>query len=311
MKNKLFIIFSVISLSIYAQPKIDELNIPSSPAFVLLDESPANIEKPTNPKALALSLINVWEGSGAMEFTPYWLYDHPNYYFDEDVKNHFPFFQTLAFSLATSEKDEVTSISGGFRVQLFRLYDNETDIINSIAPIENALANIPPDEAAIKSLAKQLAEKRSKIKWNVELAGAYSGESTSETKLSGNKLGFWLNIRHTPTDWPIDFVLLSRYSKVFGDNEALVPDSSFMDYGASISKQGDVFDLQLEYVFRRDTTLDLDYDRLAFIANYEVLPGVVAVASFGKNFDEFDEVFTALGIKFGLSRQKINATPTP
>jgi hypothetical protein len=49
-----------------AEAEMHELNVPSSPAFVSLDESPANIEKPTNPKALAVSLISVGKGGGAI-----------------------------------------------------------------------------------------------------------------------------------------------------------------------------------------------------------------------------------------------------
>ena len=301
-----FLVIIAISISAYSQAqKVDELNIPSSPAFVLLDESPANIEKPSNPKAVAFSLINLWEGNGAVEFTPYWLYDHQTYTFNNDVRNKVPFWQTFAISAATTKKGDTTNLSAGFRVQVFRQYADEAAILADRAAIAAQLVLPVPDEVKINKLVETLNQKRTKIKWNIELAGAYSGLGTSEQKLTGNKAGIWLNIRHTPKDFPIDLVALFRYSKTFTTDNT-IPDSSFIDYGMSLSKQGDEFDLQFEYVNRRDVTLHQSYDRLAFIVNYRISKGIIAVASFGKNFDEVENVFTAFGVKIGLSRQPIN-----
>lgn len=308
MKKLLFFLILSCSLNVLSQevvPKIDELNVPNSPAFVFLDEAPASIEKPTNPKAVALNLINFWNGNGALEFTPYWLYDHPTYTFDQDVANKTPFWQTFAISAATSKKGDSTYVSGGFRVQLFRQYADEADILASKAQILLELVNDTINEAAIQAYLKKLNEKRAKIRWNIELAGAFSGIGTSKTDLNSNKMGAWLNIRHTPKNFPVDLVALLRYSASTNENE-LDNNTSFFDYGLSLSKQGETFDLQFEYVNRRDMTIDRNYDRIAFIANYQVIPGIIAVASLGKNFENVDNIFTSLGIKFGISRQKVN-----
>jgi len=305
--KKLLFSFLIITSNAFSQavPNIDELNIPSSPAFVFLDESPANIEKPTNPKALALSLINVWEGSGAIEFTPYWLYDHKDYTFEDDIVNKVPFWQTFALSVATSKKGDSTYVSGGFRVQLFRVYADTAAISSTKADIIAELLNDPIDESAIKGHLKRLNEKRARIKWNIELAGAYSGMGTSKSDLNSNKVGAWLNIRHTPNGFPLDIVGLLRYSAATATIDS-DKNQSFFDYGISLSKQGDTFDLQFEYVNRKDFLIEKNYDRLAFVANYQIIPGFVAVASIGKNFDNVDNLFTSLGVKFGLSKQKVN-----
>lgn len=283
--------------------EMDELNIPSSPAFVFLDESPANIEKPTNPKALAVSLISVGQGGGTIEFSPYWLYNHPDYTIDDEIENHIPFWQTFAVSLASVKENDVSNVSAGFRVQLLRKYTNEDNILATGKLIESALSTSPPDVASIAALKTQFYEQRRKIKWNIELAGAYSATGIEVKNLTSNRLGAWMNIRHTPKGFPIDFVLLGRYSKTFGELNDLIEDSSFIDFGASISKQTKNFDLQLEYVYRRDTNLDLNFDRLVFVSNYKITDNIVAVASFGKNFDEVQDIFTAFGIKVGLSKQ--------
>jgi hypothetical protein len=296
-----------LSIPIYAQvPKINELSIPSSPAFVLLDQSPASIEKPTNPKALAISLINIWEGNGAVEFTPYWLYNHKDYTFENDVKNHSPFWQTFAISGATAKAGDTTSISVGFRVQLFRKYSREEEILGVRDLIINELSNgseVNKDE--IKRLMTDLNTKRGQINWNVELAGAYAGQSTESSGLKASKFGGWLNIRYSPNGFPVDILALGRYSEILYSGKS-TDNSQLIDFGGAISKQGEEFDLQLEYVYRQDTTLDESYNRFTFVANYQIFPGVVAVASIGKDFDKVQNVFSTFGIKFGLSNQKVN-----
>jgi hypothetical protein len=307
MRQSLIIVTAILcGFSAKAQvPKVDELNIPTSPAFVLLGKSPANIEKPVNPKALALSLINAGESGGAIEFAPFWLTDQPKYTFDNDVKNHFPFWQTLGFSLASGKDNDSTTISAGFRVQLFRKYSDEADLLATRGKIVMALSSLPVDESAVKALAKELNAKRSKINWNIELAGAYSAFGNTYKEMSGSKAAAWLNIRHTPTVFPIDIVALARYTKTIANEARKIPEASFIDYGLALSKQGADFDVQLEYVNRRDTDLDRTYDRLVFVANYKLMDGIVGVMSFGKDFDEADEVFTAFGIKFSLSKQSV------
>ncbi|PJJ08786.1 hypothetical protein CLU83_2087 [Flavobacterium sp. 1] len=312
---KKFTILLVLSLVGYTAtcqtqpPKLDELNIPSSPAFVMLDESPANIEKPTNPKAFAISLLNVGKNGGAIETTPYWLINHANYTFVNDVENHFPILQTFAISLASVKNADTTIVSLGFRVQLFRQYFNEKAILISKNKIVDLLSVNPKDidTTALQVEKNKLDADRGRTKYNLELAGAYSGQGTNYENLSGTKLGIWANFRYTPmVNSFLDIVALARYSKVIGGLENQIPDSSFLDFGGGLSRQGSNYDIQLEYIYRRDTTIDINYDRLAFIVNYQIIPGMVAVASFGKNFDDENNIFTAFGIKFGISNRKNN-----
>ncbi|WP_298119097.1 hypothetical protein [Flavobacterium sp.] len=284
-------------------PKLDELNIPSSPAFVMLDESPANIEKPTNPKAFAISLLNVGNNGGAIETSPYWLTNHANYSFTDDVANHFPILQTFAISVASIKNTDTTTVSLGFRVQLFRKYFNETAILGYKSTIQGILSNPIIDIAALQVENDKLQAERGRTLYNLELAGAYAGQGTNYKNLSGSKISAWANFRYTPiANSFLDIVALARYSKEIGGTN----NSSFLDFGGSLSRQTNNYDFQIEYVYRRDSTLDINYDRLAFIANYQIIPGMVAVASFGKNFDEQKDIFTAFGVKFGILERSNN-----
>jgi hypothetical protein len=68
---------------------IDDLTAPTSPAFVLLDVSPASVERPDNAKTLTLNLINRLSTSKglpqnyALEVAPYWLASHTDLTFTQ------------------------------------------------------------------------------------------------------------------------------------------------------------------------------------------------------------------------------------
>ncbi len=136
----------------------------------------------------------MWEGNGAIEFTPYWLWNHKNYTFTNDVKNHVPFFQTLAFSLSSVKSDSVTNLAGGFRVQLLRKYADEDAIEAKRMEIVQALAML--DTTKIQGLLTDMNDLRSKIRFNIELAGAYAGSTSSVSALKSSKTGVWLNVRY-------------------------------------------------------------------------------------------------------------------
>ena len=311
MKRTAIVLLSAgICLGGYAQSgadvKINDLNVPTSPAFVLMDQSPASIEKPTNPKALSLSLLNLLQG-GAVEFTPYWFKDRPAYTFSDYFNRKTPVFETLAFSAAAFKKDSVSFVAGGFRTQLFRVYSPRLkhDVDSARKAIIELLTNEPDklDLGAIAAAKTQLAALKAKTTFDIELAGAYLGQANSYKSLAAAKTGAWLNIRWSPYKFPLDFVALTRYSRAVSPTKA-GQDSVFFDYGLSLSYQQKNFDLAFEFIDRRDIPTHTDYHRLALVANYQVADGIVAVASVGKDFNKVNNVLAVFGIKFGLSKEK-------
>ncbi len=311
--KKLFIAggFSFLFIHSFSQTgtiKLNDLNMPSSPAFVLMDKSPASIEKPSSPRALGLSLINVWKNSGAIEFTPYWFKDRPAYTFEDNLKKQIPILQTFAISAATAKEDSNTLIAAGFRTQLVRIYstDASAKILAQKKKIVELLSQENPDDidqAAVNDAKSELNNLQSKVSFNAELAGAYMGQSGPSKALASTKAGCWLNLRYTPDKFPLDIVVLARYSWSTGNVSPAAKDSAFFDYGANLSYQDKNFDVAVEYVNRRDISAKQGYDRFALVANYQVMPGIVAVASLGKDFKKVDNVFAILGIKFGLSKE--------
>lgn len=316
MKKVLFftrlilIVFPAFCYGQVNEIRINDLNIPTSPAFVIMDKSPASIEKPSNPKALAVSLINLWEGNGALEFAPYWFKNRPAYTFEENLKKKMPVFQTLGFSAATSKKDTITNIAGGFRTQLFRIYSDtlQKEILKVKAEIVDLLSQEDPetiDMEAVEKAKKELFSLQSRTTFNLELAGAYMGQSSSSKTLASSKAGAWLNLRWTPYKFPLDIVLLARFSRANQITAKAGRDSTFFDYGLNFSYRDETrnFELQMEYVNRRDLFIKENYDHFALVANYQIIPGIVAVASIGNDFKKVTHVFALIGLKFGISKE--------
>jgi hypothetical protein len=77
----------VLAVALPAQAQtpvtIDDLTAPTSPAFVLLDTTPASVARPETPKAFTVNLLNSLATSNglpqnyAIEVAPYWMASHP------------------------------------------------------------------------------------------------------------------------------------------------------------------------------------------------------------------------------------------
>jgi len=285
--------------------KTDELNVPSSPGFVLMDKAPASIERPTTPKALSVSLLNLFQG-GAVEFAPYWLKDKPTYTFEDNLKQRTPILQTLGLSVAAYKTDSSSYLSGGVRSHLFRYYSSQAN--DSMLRIKKALVDLLSegnlDEAAIKAMATKLSAIKARALFNIELAGAYLGYAGPNKKLTAQRSGIWLNMRWSPFKTPMSLTALARYTHDVSQRPETGLETSYLDYGLNISYDRDQFNLALEYVYRQDLDQSLHYDRLALVANYQVAENIVVVASVGKDFTKVNNILTLIGLKFGLSREQ-------
>ena len=162
---------------------IDDLRAPTSPAFVLLDVTPASVERPENPKSFAVNVINkLTSDSGfpknyALDVAPYWLMSHPALTFDQyqnpGIRQSIA--QTLSFSIATTPLQLLatgtgaaaaatgTRLGAGARVNIWNGRPNPKlkDLVDQLAAIDDAILddvlNNRPDAAdRAKALAKAL-----------------------------------------------------------------------------------------------------------------------------------------------------------
>ncbi|HEY8936481.1 MAG TPA: hypothetical protein VIM65_14725 [Cyclobacteriaceae bacterium] len=106
----------------------NELAVPSTPAFSILNYEPAAIMRPTNPKELSADVLNSFDKNGkllmnvGLEVAPYWLKSRPALTRAEylNAKGGQAFKQSLMLSMATV-KDTITNnnkLGAGFRFRL-------------------------------------------------------------------------------------------------------------------------------------------------------------------------------------------------
>jgi hypothetical protein len=103
-------------------PDVASLKTPESPAFAALGLSPTEIQRPTTPRGVALSVGSALRDAAsatpprnyALEFSPYWLLSHPTLSFDELIAEPgHAVYRNLSVSFATSvEAAELTQPDG-------------------------------------------------------------------------------------------------------------------------------------------------------------------------------------------------------
>jgi hypothetical protein len=169
--------------------KLQDLQAPYSPAFILLDVAPTLIERPTTAKAFATSIINsVAENNGipenyAVEFTPFWFFKHPGFtaykYYGINAAGNankpFAGLRMTAVSLAFVNKmtgdaaaTRSNNISFGLRTTLVKVISGKdrealvagnTALLKKLNPSRDILANISMDIIDNNNLLDESKEK--------------------------------------------------------------------------------------------------------------------------------------------------------
>ena len=253
--------FFLLLVSAYSQVNVSDMQIPDAPGFVLADKAPSSIDKPTTPRAFGISIYSLQQG-GSLQATPFWYFKHPSLNDSAFLNQKVPIWQTFNISIATFKTDETSTLSAGFKTHLFRIYSmqNKIDALSIVnqSSIEIAKLILPADEekgnAIMKKYADNIAELLSKPSFRIEFAAAYLGSSPNNSfkSLSANKAGAWLNASYSPYKSNFIATALSRYSWVIGSDPKNGKDTSFVDYGISVSYQKKKFDLALEFLNRHD-----------------------------------------------------------
>lgn len=322
--KKLFGCLFFLSNVAFAQEKtfsaaISDLYIPDNPGFILSDKAPTSVDRPSNPRAFGIGLLNLRNG-GALDVTPFWLMNNPKFTFDKWISNKFPFIETFNISAATFKEDSASFLSVGFRSQLLRIYSKNTltEIANAKKEIVKLLtprldSNDDPIDltyadsvAAFKKL-DEISEIKKKGFFTIEIAGAILGSSSNSSfkKLASERSGLWANLRWSPSIIPLNFTGVARYSWANNTSPKAGRDSSFLDLGLALNYDLRRLSLSAEYVYRKDFSVNTNYARFSFVGNYALLENIVLVASVGKNFSNVEDIITVVGVKLALSRSKL------
>ncbi|HEX6372948.1 MAG TPA: hypothetical protein VF006_28755 [Longimicrobium sp.] len=148
-------------------PELSSLKPTSAPAFILLNVAPSEVERPSNPSDLALSLVNSTgrfselPENYALESAPYWLTTHKTLTWQQDSTRTLgqSVARTLSFSLASAEigdeSSPITGLSFGGRTMLFSgRYSKETrDSLDMMAQVlaQEGTANLNAAKARLEA----------------------------------------------------------------------------------------------------------------------------------------------------------------
>jgi hypothetical protein len=209
MKTTLLTLFAALVLVAAAHAQgpiaIDELRAPTSPAFVLLDVTPAAVERPESPKAFAVNLINaVSEAEGlpqnyAFEVAPYWLASHPALSFEKyQNPGAMGIIHTLSFSVATTpmiaDDESVadplgTRLGIGVRANLLngRVNPKLTQLVDELKGLQENVLDILKEQddatVAVEKAEEDVAAVRSEGRSASELGEAVKALRATQARL--------------------------------------------------------------------------------------------------------------------------------
>jgi hypothetical protein len=330
MKKVLVTLFVTMHLSavVSFSQTVEEMKTPASPGFILMDQTPTSVARPSTPKGLAFNMLNLVQG-GAIEVAPFWLYRHKGLTFDKFIDIKFPLYSHLSFSAAAVKKNDSTQIAVGVRTHLLHLRNKKLrtetarvsaeiiNLLNQLIPIEDSMtctereaaeASNKPFQSGIDRNRKALA-KLYQATLQVEIAASYLGISPgygSLSHLDKSRSGAWLTLSYKPSfKSPFEIIGVMRYldNPTFSGYDK---QTQLVDLGGRALYPVNKWGFSLEYINRQVVKGNFkSYDRLAGIVEFKISNDLFLTGTYGKNFDEVNSVIALLGINFGISKQDI------
>ncbi len=306
-------LFNCQNMLAQGNSEFHELETPTSPGFILLDQTPSSIESPTTPQGLGLSLLGFQQNGGALEFSPFWITNHPNFTAEKLYQNKFPIVQNFAVSVAAIRTDTTSFLAGGFRSKIFQTYGSTltTELNNKKIEIENELSKPPKliDLARVKRLYQEYVDLTETPIFTIDLAGAIAAGSITNSfdDLETARKAVWLSFNYRPKAKETYGTLLLRYMEAnAGMDQTETIDN--VDIGLRINREIKEFALSIEYLQRLNIANE-EYDnfRLALVGSYEINDQIYLTTTLGKNFSDVDNIIALAGVNFGISNNKVKA----
>jgi hypothetical protein len=325
LKRTLLCLFVLsVSSRAAAQLAIDDLAAPTSPAFVLLDVSPAAVERPETPKQFTLNLLGKLTSSDglprnyALEVAPYWLVSHPTLTFAEYQNPTVPqsLAQTFALSVATvpipgaaaGDDPTGTKLGLGFRVSLLngRANPHVETLIGQLEEVNFKIldirqqakktggpANVDTELAEASRLALEIqAADAERIGWFVTVAGGHAWAFAGDTfeNAASDKRGLWVTPAYRWRGCPATEACESSVDAIGVVRVLGAPDTdTAWDYGGRLVwKATKELNLSFEALRRQGGTTpeteDAGSNRAVGLLQYRVREDLILFGSFGQDF---------------------------
>ncbi|MCH2223853.1 MAG: hypothetical protein MK066_03710 [Crocinitomicaceae bacterium] len=286
------------------------LETPSSPGFILMDQTPSSIERPTTPQGFGIGILGVLEGAGgAVEVAPFWLMDHPKLSSEDVYKKHRQLIHNFSFSAASIKTDTSNLVTGGFRTRPYQQFSSSQ--IKKLDSLKGMMVDLLADGNfdELKALQKSYMGVLEKPVFTIDFAGAMGGSSATNSfnDLMLSRWALWTSVNWRPRGNDFYTTLLIRYVKNeqfrnYSDN------SDLFDVGARLNYDIGKFSASMEYIYRHDSVNDMVSDyRLAAIGSYQLSSNFYLTATFGKDFTNVNNVLALAGVNFGFSKTKLRA----
>ncbi|MBA7688676.1 hypothetical protein ES703_97165 [subsurface metagenome] len=303
--------------------------------FVVLGIEPTSVERPSTPKAFAVSLLSAKGQSGflpnnyAVEVAPYWLSSHPTLIFEDYYNAGFgqTLLQTLSFSLATSKMSDMdtliigTGVGFGIRAMLLAGKANSdlNNLCSQLFEIQNAILDIPEENEAVyttledslKGEAQKIALQiqkadKQRVGLRLEVAGAaaidFSQDNFDEGKIS--RIGFWITPAYRLEEPCFDFIATARFIYDEENNDG----TNLFDVGGRVVWQYTDFSFSGEFVGRfitDATSQKTNTYRLSATLEYQLSNNIYLISSFGRDYDQNGgegNLISLFGINFGFGQ---------
>lgn len=315
----LLLFFGCLNINVNAQNSSEQvsfpdLETPSSPGLILLDQAPSAIEKSTTPQSFGLGILGLFQGTGgAMEFAPFWFFTHEHLTAKKMSDQKFPVLYNLSISVATFKEDSNSYFSGGFRTRVFQFFGESQklkldtlrqEIIDALSMRADDI-----DLNKIEELRKNYVGITEKPVFNIDIAAAVGGGSMSNSfnNLELNRWATWITFNFRPKGNDFYITALTRF--IINEKfEEYTLNSNLMDIGTRLNYDISKLCLSLEYLQRLNFT-DKKYDdyRIAVVGSYRISDTFYITSTFGKNFTETNNIIALAGVNVGFSKAKIKA----
>jgi hypothetical protein len=307
---------------------LSDLGAPSSPAFSLLGVAPTVVDRPSNPKIFALDVLESAKNGSfpqnyAMEFAPYWLFNHAYDMESDTSASHWAWgvVGATSVSIATMDLSNTaavgvtgTTLGLGIRTTILpgNLNKSAQGLVQKITDLQSKIAHLD-DKAADSASAQKSYEDQIKTTvtalevarqyrtgWLMQVAGALAIDFPQGASDQGNlhKDDVWLTTTYRFEDPLIDFINVVRYVRDETDST-----QNAADVGARFLFQKNEIGLSAEYLerwFSGGSTYRFDGE-----AEYEWSKDLYFTASIGRNFGQAGgvagDLFSLVGVKFGMS----------
>ncbi|WP_162127732.1 hypothetical protein [Flavobacterium phycosphaerae] len=329
----------MLSVNSYSQfsTSLEHLEIPNTPATVLLDQSISNVENPKSVKAFTSNLINTFTkdykvpNNYAVSFTPYFLFTknktfakHHGY---DLAGNYNPFhslYSSLNLSFALVNNDTLRNISFGITTSILKINGKnkntkyglakqsfaavETYRVNNYNPLTDNFNNEGTYKTMISNFDKELENfENTKYLFSIDLAAGYSQFADEQTK-SGKfgRLGIWstmnYNILLNPNKTTPQYISLYFYNRFLEDETQY--DVASSDYiKNSYFDTGGKIELdfnKISFAYEYIKRTDNEEYRSIGSLKYKISNKIALNGGFGKNFEKSNNQIGFLGINWGL-----------